>query len=153
MSNDGNGVAHPAPRADGTDGTEALARRLNLLMDVATAEGHTPTYREIAESLDEEGIRLSRSRWAYMLAGSGPLVKDRRLLDAISSFFGVEPAFLNGERGDDLPRRIEAQLDLVRAMRAARVKNFAARALGDVSPDTLRAITRFLDEEIEGLGG
>ncbi len=132
---------------DATVEAEVLARKLNLLIDVATTQGHTPTFREISDALAQGNVRLSRARWSYMIAGTGPVVKDHRLLGALSEFFGVDSGFLRAEPGGDVPERIEAQLDLVRAMRVARVKNFAARALGDVSPDTLRAITRFLDEE------
>jgi hypothetical protein len=126
---------------------EILARKLNLLVDVGTTEGHTPTFREIADALADQGVQLSRSRWSYMVAGTGGIVRDAQLFRALSEFFGVDPRFLLGELEDDLPERVEAQLDLVRAMRLARVKTFATRALGDVSPDTLRAITRFLDED------
>jgi hypothetical protein len=42
---------------------------------------------------------------------------------------------------------VTAQLDLVRAMRAAKVRSYAARTLGDLSPETLGAITKFLDKE------
>lgn len=128
--------------------SEDLARKLNLLVDVATTEGHTPTFREIADALDAQGVGLSRARWSYMIAGTGPAVRDRKLLNAIAEFFGVDGRFLTGGLGSDIPVRIEAQLDLIRAMRVARVKNFAVRALGDVSPETLKAITRYLDAEI-----
>jgi len=33
-------------------------------------------------------------------------------------------------------------------MRAAKVKTYAARTLGDISPGALQAISRFLDEEV-----
>jgi len=33
-------------------------------------------------------------------------------------------------------------------MRAAKVKSYAARTLGDISPKALQAISRFLDEEM-----
>ena len=43
---------------------------------------------------------------------------------------------------------VRAQLDLVRSMRAAKVKSYAARTLGDISPKALQAISKFLDEEM-----
>ena len=43
---------------------------------------------------------------------------------------------------------LAAQLDLVRSMRAAKVKSYAARTLGDISPKALQAISKFLDEEM-----
>lgn len=127
-----------------------LAQKLNLLIDVMAVEGRAPTFRDVSDALARVDVPLSRARWSYMTAGTGTAVKDRRLLSALSDYFEVDSKFLLSASNvnplsSDLPARIEAQLELVRAMRVARVKNFATRALGDVSPDTLRAITRFLD--------
>lgn len=125
-----------------------LANRLRLLLDSATAEnGAEPTYQEISTYLESKGISLSRGRWSYMLNGHR-YVNDPPLIDALSEYFNVDKHFLQGA-GDSLPPRVTAQLDLVRSMRAAKVKSFAARTLGDVSPEALTAITRFLDEEID----
>jgi len=73
------------------------------------------------------------------------LVDDPALLDALSDYFEVPHTFLRGE--SDMPEKVAAELDLVRAMRAAKVRSYAARTLGDLSPNTLNAITRFLDQE------
>jgi hypothetical protein len=75
-------------------------------------------------------------------------VRDRPLFEGLAAFFDVDPEFLAGEAGAETPVKVSAQLDLVRAMRAARVKTYAARTLGDISPNALQAISRFLDEEI-----
>ena len=45
-----------------------------------------------------------------------------------------------------LPERIEAELELLRSMRRAEVRSFAARALGQVDPEALRKIAQILDE-------
>ncbi|MGX5695115.1 hypothetical protein ACWKWP_02855 [Agromyces soli] len=133
---------------DSTAAAEDLAKRLRLLIDVAAAEtGTEPTYTQIAQFLGERGTKLSRSRWTYMVNGHRA-VQDRRLLEGLAAFFDVEPEFLAGVSGAGMPERVSAQLDLVRAMRAARVKAYAARALGDISPNALNAISRYLDEEI-----
>lgn len=127
---------------------ENLAKRLRLLLDVAVAEtGSEPTYAQIAAFLEERGTNLSRSRWTYMVNGHR-YVQDRPLFEGLAAFFEVDPAFLAGEVGAGTPAKVSAQLDLVRAMRAARVKTYAARTLGDISPDALQAISRFLDAEI-----
>jgi len=129
---------------------ESLARRLRLLLDVATVEtGVEPTYGEIAQFLNDRGISLSRGRWSYMVNGHRA-VEERALFSALAEFFGVNEEFLLGHGDDVVPPRVAAQLDLVRSMRAARVKSFAARTLGDTSPQALRAITRYLDEEVTG---
>lgn len=144
MSGDGEGLngAESSPQAD-------LARRLNLLLDVVVAErGQPVTFREVQEKLAEKGIKLSRARWFYMKDGTGRLVSDPVLLAALCEIFNVDPAYLVGSEASDLPQRIDSQLEFVKSLRAARVKTFAARTLGDVSPETLRAITEYLNKDI-----
>lgn len=126
-----------------------LARKLTLLLDVVVAEGNTPyTYRQIEAGLNERGLTLSRARWAYMISGDGPLVTDPALLTGIAEFFRIPPEYMLGS-DDDLPERVDAQLEFVKALRVQRVVSFAARMLGDVSPDTLRSITELLGESRE----
>ena len=128
--------------------SEKLAARLRLLLDAAaTKYGSEPTFRQIALFLERRGITISRSRWQYMLSGKRFTVKDEKLLTAIAEYFDVEPTYLLDMSSETVPATVEAQLGLVRAMRAAEVKSFAARALGDVSPETLKAITKFLEDE------
>jgi hypothetical protein len=127
---------------------EDLAKRLRLLLDVATAEsGSEPTYSQIAGFLEARGTNLSRSRWTYMVNGHR-YVQDRALFEGLADFFDVDADFLVGLHGAETPAKVHAQLDLVRSMRAARVKSYAARTLGDISPNALQAISKFLDEEI-----
>ena len=127
---------------------EDLAKRLRLLLDVAVAEtGSEPTHSQIAAFLEQRGTNLSRSRWTYMVNGHR-YVQDRALFEGLAEFFDVDTAFLAGAAGAETPAKVAAQLDLVRSMRAARVKSYAARTLGDISPNALEAISKFLDEEI-----
>ncbi|WP_234005551.1 hypothetical protein [Arthrobacter sp. PGP41] len=139
---------------EGLEGAELspkaeLARRLNLLLDVVVAErGQPVTFREVQQKLADKGIKLSRARWFYMKDGTGRLVSDPALLGALCDIFNVDPAYLLGSEDADLPERIDSQLEFVKSLRAARVKTFAARTLGDVSPETLRAITEYLNKDI-----
>ena len=144
MSGDEEGLkgAELSPQAE-------LARRLNLLLDVVVAErGQPVTFREVQEKLADKGIKLSRARWFYMKDGTGRLVSDPALLGALCEIFNVDPAYLLGSDDADLPQRIDSQLEFVKSLRAARVKTFAARTLGDVSPETLRAIIEYLNKDI-----
>lgn len=130
--------------------TELLANRLRTLLDVAeAATGQEVTYTDISEYLAGRDISLSRGRWSYILNGHR-YIEDVVLLDAISDFFEVPHGYLRGD--EDAPEHVTAQLDLVRAMRAARVRSFAARTLGDLSPETLGAITKYLDKEVSRTG-
>lgn len=125
-----------------------LSRRLELLMDVVVAEGGEPyKVSDIQQALAAQGVSLSRARWFYMREGSGPLVKDRVLLTALAKFFGVPAEYLTDSESE-LPERVEAQLALLKAMRAADVRSFAARALGELSPGAMAAIAEVLDKEL-----
>lgn len=142
MTGDAQAASSTAPQAE-------LARRLNLLLDVVVAErGNPVTFREVQEALAAEGVKLSRARWFYMKDGNGRLVTDPVLLSAICGIFNVDPSYLLSGEETDLPMRIDSQLEFVRSLRAARVKSFAARTLGDVSPETLRVITEYLNKDI-----
>ncbi|WP_241978421.1 hypothetical protein [Cryobacterium sp. Hz9] len=133
---------------ESTTAAEDLAKRLRLLLDVAEAEtGSEPTFTQIAAFLEARGTNLSRSRWTYIVNGHR-YVQDATLFEGLAAFFDVDPEFLAGSEGAEVPAKVSAQLDLVRSMRAARVKSYAARTLGDISPNALQAISRFLDAEV-----
>lgn len=135
-------------RGDALSPQAQLARRLNLLLDAAVAERGKPmTFREVQAELADRGIKLSRARWFYMKEGTGRLVRDPALLAGLCSIFKVDPSYLIGDDAE-LPERIDSQLEFVKSLRAARVKSFAARTLGDVSPETLRAISEYLNKDI-----
>ena len=135
---------------DNSEDRDVLApsQRLRLLVDLYHVEhGAELKYGEVAAALERQGISLSRARWSYMLNGHRT-VDDPDLLAALADFFGVSADFLL--RNGPVPDRLEAQLNLIRAMRLSKVRSFAARTLGDVSPRTLNAITQFLDEAASG---
>lgn len=126
-----------------------LARKLNLLLDAVAAEHGKPvTYKEIAAALEDRGVGLSRARWSYMLSGTGYLVTDEALLRGLAGYFEVDAEYLLGGPDVAEPDRIAAVNEMIVAMRAAKVKSFAARTLGEVSPTTLRAITELLNQVI-----
>lgn len=135
-------------RQEGMPSSEALSRKLDLLMDTMVAEGGEPySFPQIQEAMAKAGTPLSRARWQYMRAGTGPDPRDRELLANLARFFQVDESFLL-EEDAELPERISAQLELLRTMRAAKVKNFAARQLADLSPETLQQIRAMIDAEV-----
>lgn len=137
-----------AGHGEGLSPQAQLARRLNLLLDVVVAERGKPvTFREVQADLAGRGIKLSRARWFYMKEGTGRLVSDPVLLAGLCDIFKVDPSYLVGD-DTALPERIDSQLEFVKSLRAARVKTFAARTLGDVSPETLQAISEYLNKDI-----
>ncbi|HKU10933.1 hypothetical protein [Sinomonas albida] len=128
---------------------EILAERLNTLLDVVEAEsGDRYTFPDIKKAVEDRGLHISRQRWHYMRAGTGPMTPDTDLLGALADFFGVPAEFLTDATAET-PNRVSAQLDLLRAMREAEVKSFAARSLtSDLSPETLLEIRNIIDETL-----
>ncbi|MBT1003975.1 hypothetical protein KIH31_15405 [Paenarthrobacter sp. DKR-5] len=63
----------------------------------------------------------------------------------MARFFSVDPRYLLEEIGE-LPERVQKELELLRSMRRAQVKSFAARTLGPVDPATLEALTKLIDD-------
>ncbi|WP_026536276.1 hypothetical protein [Arthrobacter sp. H14] len=129
--------------------SQSLARRLNLRLDTAvTEDGSQHRYPDVRDAMQAAGTPLSRARWHYMRSGNGPVVKDASLLSNLARYFDVDEQYLLREDAE-LPDRIDAQLDLLKSMREAKVRNFAARQLSDISPQALREIRNMIDEHLE----
>jgi hypothetical protein len=126
-----------------------LAQKLTLLIDtIATEKGQEFTYPDVKAALEARGHKLSRTSWHFMLTGTGRLPSNNDLLRAIADVFGVNNEYL--VQGNlEVPARITAQLEAVKKMRVARVRQFATRTLGDMSPEALAAIEKILDEDID----
>ncbi|GAP53814.1 hypothetical protein AHiyo6_03790 [Arthrobacter sp. Hiyo6] len=82
-----------------------------------------------------------------MRSGTGPAVKKVQLLQNLAVFFGVNEGYLL-DADEELPPRVEAQLDLLASMRANKVRNFAARQLDGLSTETLLQIRDLIDEHL-----
>lgn len=125
-----------------------LARKINLLLDLHETRGAGPlSYKEVSEAMSQHGTPLSRSRWAYMRSGDSSLAMDQELLQNLAAFFGVDRRYLLDDT-PEIPELVEAQLNLLRSMREARVKNFAARQLQDLSPQTLARLKEVIDKHV-----
>lgn len=124
-----------------------LARKINLLLDTAETEGRKVTFKQVSEAMAKAGTPLSRARWHYMRAGTGPVVKKVELLQNLARFFGVNEGYLL-DSDEELPARVEAQMELLTAMRTNKVRNFAARQLDGLSPETLLQIRDLIDQRL-----
>ncbi|MCU1529864.1 MAG: hypothetical protein JWP75_3627 [Frondihabitans sp.] len=134
-----------APNGDGPVPRE-LARKLALLLDhVEAVRGTAYTFNEVSGFLEARGIPLSRARWGYMLSGDSWRIRDVALLGGLAELFGVGIDYLR--RDEELPATIASEMHLIRALRRARVQNFAARNLGDTDPAAYEAIADYLDSQ------
>lgn len=126
-----------------------LSRRLKLLLDAAVAERGRPlTFREISEALATRRVKLSRSRWSYMKDGNGHVIQDRPLLTALAGYFNVNPDYLVAVGEIEISEDAWERLESVQSLRADKVKSFVQQTLGDVSPETLEAITEYLSDGV-----
>lgn len=131
---------------DNRSDNEVLAAKVALLLDVIRSPGgEIYTFREIEAGLRKYGVNLSRTRWQRLKVGSPDGRWDDELKQAFSRFFDIDPGYLM-ERSGDLPQRVAAELNLVRAMKLAEVETFAARTLGEVTPDALDELTAVLSK-------
>jgi hypothetical protein len=123
-----------------------MARKLNLLLDAAEAEGRKISFNDVRDAMAAAGTPISRSRWHYLRTGTGSL-KKAEFLENLAEFFGVHRRYLL-EDEPELPAKVEAQLDLLATMRVNKVRNFAARQLDGLSPETLLQIRDLIDKQI-----
>lgn len=120
-----------------------LSKRLRLALDRAQLQrgGDPIQFPEVQAFLADKNVSISRSRWAYFLQGSEIQTKDTALLAALSEFLGVPDDYFYTE---EIPEELAPDVELVVAMRAAKVQDFAARALGDLAPEAFAAISNVL---------
>ncbi|MFF2277904.1 hypothetical protein [Agromyces sp. NPDC058126] len=131
-----------SPAAEKLLSSGELAKRLQLLLDdTEVLRGEPYTYQEVSDFLASRSISLSRSRWAYMLRGEVWRVKDRALIGALAELFEVPAGYLYG---GPLPADIESRMKSIVALRAAKVRRYAAKTLGDLAPEALTTITEIL---------
>lgn len=124
-----------------------LAGRLRLLMDsMKVTRGSEPTFPEVQAFLKERGVGLGRARWSYLI-NEHRSVDDPALIEGLAAFFGVEASYLTD--GEPVPEQLNEKIDDIRSMRVSQVYTYAARSLGDVSPEALERIAKILDESVD----
>lgn len=130
---------------------ERLADRMGILVDIWESDNNTAlTYPHVEEALSANGIQLSRTRWSYLINGTGSLVTDQELLKGIAeSVFGVPATYLT-DLYSETPPDVETRMEFLDQMRKLKVKNFAARNLGATSPEILKTITKIIDDSMNG---
>lgn len=126
--------------------SQVLSRKIDLLLDVVvTSEGKPFEFSDIATQLASRGVKLSRTRWHHIKAGDSTVKHPPELITALADFFQIDPDYLLKVDGE-VPARIQHELELLAAMRRAKVKEFATRTLAEVDNETLDAIAALLDD-------
>lgn len=142
-------AASSQDRADLPAGS--LAARLDRLFSVVRPP-HKPefSYEDVASAVREAGGPTISATYVWQLRTG---VRDNptvRHLEALASFFDVSPAYF---LDDDVAARIDAELELLAALRRAGVRRLALRA-SDLSSASVESITSMVERvrQLEGLG-
>jgi transcriptional regulator with XRE-family HTH domain len=126
-----------------------LADRLSRLIDVLRPAGQPPqSDEELARAITARGTRIS-GNYIYLLRTGRKTNPSRQVLDALAGHFKVSLAYFFD---DATARAIDSELNLLRAMRDARLRSLATRAEG-LSPATLDSLAVIIEQarRIEGL--
>jgi ESX-1-secreted protein regulator len=105
------------------------------------------TYDEVAQAIQETGETISGA-YISMLRRGIRMNPTRRHIAALAQFFGVSPLYFFDE---DEAAKIEADLDLLAALRDAGVRRIALRA-SVLQPNLQSALGDFIDRLLETQG-
>jgi transcriptional regulator with XRE-family HTH domain len=106
------------------------------------------SYDEVAAAIQQAGVSISGS-YLWLLRSGRRDNPTKKHIAALAQFFGVPPAYFFD---DDAAEKIDAELDLVLALRDAPIRRIALRAAG-LSPESLTTIADVVERvrQLEGL--
>ncbi len=128
----------------------SLARKLDRLFRTMHPRGRREyTYEEVAEGVAKRGGPTISATYVWLLRTGQRDNPTKHHLEGLADFFGVSPAYFFD---DTATARIDAQFDLLTALRDAPVRQIALRAFG-LSPGSLRMVADIVTQvrELEGL--
>ncbi len=127
-----------------------LSEKLNHLFETVHPAGRGPySNEEVAASIRERGGPTISGTYIWLLRKGGRDNPTMKHIEALAGFFGVPPAYFFD---DETAAKVEAELDLLQAMKDSGVQKVALRAAG-LSPKSLDSIAEVIDRvrELEGL--
>ncbi len=127
----------------------SLADKIDRLFTIVRPSKGEYTHDQVARAIQEQGGPTISASYLWQLRKGLRDNPTKKHLEALAGFFGVPPSYFFDAQESE---RIDAELDLLAALRDASVRQVALRASG-LSPQTLRAITEMIDRarQIEGL--
>lgn len=129
---------------------KTLAEKLDrLFTTVRSPRGGEYTFEEVANALREAGGPTISATYIWQLRKGIRDNPTKRHLEALATFFGVSPSYFFDEEAAE---RIEAELELLTALRDSSIRSVALRAAG-LSPSSLEAIRAVIENarRLEGL--
>lgn len=119
-----------------------LADKIGRLFDVVRREdGEQYTHEEVAAACREASGETFSATYLWQLRTGKRTNPTKRHLEALAAFFDVPVAYFFD---DTIGAEIDAELELLGALRNAGVRNLALRAL-DLSPLGLATITDMIE--------
>lgn len=128
----------------------SLASKLDrLFRSFRRPQGGEHSYEEVARELRARGGPTISATYLWQLRTGRRDNPTKAHLEAIADYFGVSAVYFFD---DAAAERVEAQLQLLTAMRDAQVSEIALRSFG-LSPETLQAIAQIIENarRAEGL--
>ncbi len=126
---------------DTTGPGPTLADKINRLFDVLQDEHGTRSNEDVAEAITAAGTKISAS-YLWLLRTGRRDNPGKHHLEAIAGYFRVPASYFFNEH---IAEEIQAELELMAAMRRAGVRELALRA-ADLSSDSLRAIAAMVEQ-------
>jgi transcriptional regulator with XRE-family HTH domain len=107
------------------------------------------SFEEVAEGIRARGGPTVSATYLWQLRKGLRDNPTKKHLEALADFFGVSPSYFFDE---DAAKRIDAELDVLAALRDAPVRHIALRAVG-LSPESLATIADMVERvrQLEGL--
>jgi transcriptional regulator with XRE-family HTH domain len=127
----------------------SLAEKVDHLFKTVRSDKGEYTHEEVASALREAGGPTISATYVWQLRKGIRDNPTKHHLEALAKFFGVAPSYFFDE---EAAQQIDAELELLMAMRRGSVRSVALRAAG-LSDGSLEAIRAIIEQarQIEGL--
>jgi transcriptional regulator with XRE-family HTH domain len=136
--------------SDSASAQRTLSEKLDrLFRTVRAPDGGEYTFEEVADAIRGRGGPTISATYVWQLRRGIRDNPTKKHLEALADFFGVAPAYFFD---DAAAERIDAELNLLVAIRDARVRQLALRASG-LSTESLDTIAEMVERvrKLEGL--
>jgi transcriptional regulator with XRE-family HTH domain len=137
------------PEIDGPRHPTLAAKLERLFRSIHPRGRGEYTFEEVADALRRRGGPTISATYVWQLRKGLRDNPTKKHLEALAEFFGVSPAYFFD---DAVAARIDAELELLAALRDAGVRQLALRAHG-LSPASLTTLAHMIERvrELEGL--
>jgi len=135
--------------SDDAPARRSLADKLDHLFSVVHPAKGEYTYDQVSKAIEERGGPTISAAYIWQLRKGVRDNPTKRHLEALAQFFGVPPSYFFDE---EAAHRVDAELELLAALRDHDVRQVALRASG-LSSGSLAAIAAMIEQarQLEGL--